>query len=368
MHILHGCNQGVVFEILKKRFVKVYNDMSKEILSKEITIWKGKPKKGLTFGIKKKAGRNNQGKITIRHRGGGHKRLLRIIDFKRSYTDIKEVGNDKQSLLNTSFLDRIRLPGQGAEGRPDRGGKLSAGTISPFSQTGEYPEKSGIVERIEYDPNRSSWIALIGHLNKEKTKYPVENRKSSNEVTVSPIKEQSVQSMSYILASHQLKAGDFVSSGPNVEIRTGNALPLISIPLGTLVHNIELYPGSGGQVVRAAGTSAQLIKKHNKYAILRLPSGELKSFPLQCMATIGIVSNLNHFNTDLKKAGASRWLGRRPTVRGVAMNPIDHPHGGGEGRTSGGRPSVSPWGKPTKGFKTRSVRKKRLYLKKIFGV
>eukprot|EP00003_Mantamonas_plastica_P020405 TRINITY_DN3294_c0_g1_i1.p1 TRINITY_DN3294_c0_g1~~TRINITY_DN3294_c0_g1_i1.p1 ORF type:complete len:275 (+),score=-145.02 TRINITY_DN3294_c0_g1_i1:208-1032(+) len=237
-------------------------------------LWKGRAVKKLTYGLPEKAGRNNSGKITVRRRGGRHKRLYRIIDFKRT-------------LFN--------IPGQ--------------------------------VQRIEYDPNRSAFIALILYKN---------------------------GLLSYILAPNELKVGDIIVSGENVEIKPGNALPLQFIPIGTNIHNIELKPGKGGQLVRAAGTSAKLIKKgEDGYALIKLSSGELRLIHLKCMATIGILSNLDHKNQSIGKAGASRWRNKRPSVRGVAMNPIDHPHGGGEGKTSGGRPSVTPWGKPTKGKRTR---------------
>lgn len=236
-------------------------------------LWKGGPCKSLTRGLIKTGGRNNLGRITSRHIGGGHKRLYRLIDFKRSKFD-----------------------------------------------------SVAVVERIEYDPNRSAYIALI--------KY-----------------EDGVSS--YILAPAKIKAGDVVVSGQNVDIKTGNALPLKNIPVGTIVHNVEMKPGKGGQIARSAGTSVSIAGKDSGYAQIKLSSGELRLVPLDCMATIGTLSNADKKNTIVGKAGRNRWLGKRPHVRGVAMNPIDHPHGGGEGKTSGGRHPVTPWGKPTKGKKTR---------------
>ncbi|MCL6489038.1 50S ribosomal protein L2 [Alicyclobacillus mali (ex Roth et al. 2021)] len=232
------------------------------------------PERSLLVPLKKKAGRNNQGRITVRHRGGGHKRMYRLIDFKRNKDGV--------------------------------------------------PAK---VATIEYDPNRSARIALLHYLDGEKR---------------------------YILAPHGLKVGDVVMSGDDVDIRVGNALPLRSIPVGTVIHNIELRPGHGGQLARAAGASAQLMAKEGDYAQVRLASGEVRKIRVECRATIGQVGNLDHENITLGKAGRSRWIGRRPTVRGSAMNPVDHPHGGGEGKAPIGRKSpMSPWGKPTLGKKTR---------------
>jgi len=237
-------------------------------------ITKTEPEKSLLRPLKKKAGRNVQGRITVRHRGGGHKRMYRLIDFKR---------------------DKHGVPAR--------------------------------VASIEYDPNRSARIALLVYADGEKR---------------------------YIIAPLGLQVGDVVMSGPDAEIRVGNALPLERIPLGTLVHNVELYPGRGGQLVRAAGTSAQVLAKEGKYVTLRLPSGEIRLIRKECMATIGQVGNVEHGNIKLGKAGRKRWLGRRPHVRGSAMSPRDHPHGGGEGRTPIGLPGPkSPWGKPTLGKKTR---------------
>jgi len=235
-----------------------------------------KPLKDKTKGISKSGGRNNQGRITVRHRGGGHKRKYRRIDFKRY-------------------------------------------------------DKYGTVSSIEYDPNRSSAIARIS--------------------------ESNGKGSFYILLPRGLNIGDDIESGPNADIKIGNALPLGKIPIGTTVCNIELKVGKGGQIVRSAGCSAQLIQKTDKYARVRLPSGIQRLIPLGCYASVGIISNSDWNNKTLGKAGRSRWLGNRPTVRGVAMNPIDHPHGGGEGKTSGGRPSVTPWGKITKGKPTRSYKK-----------
>ncbi|OEF96420.1 50S ribosomal protein L2 [Vulcanibacillus modesticaldus] len=233
-----------------------------------------KPEKSLLAPLNKKAGRNNQGKLTVRHKGGGHKRQYRIIDFKRN-----------------------------KDGIPGR------------------------VATIEYDPNRSANIALINYVDGEKR---------------------------YIIAPNGLKVGDMIESGPQADIKVGNALPLENIPVGTIIHNIEMKPGKGGQLVRAAGAEAQLLGKDGDYAIIRLSSGEVRMIRKECKATIGQVGNLDHENISIGKAGRSRWLGKRPTVRGVVMNPNDHPHGGGEGKAPIGRKSpVTPWGKPTLGYKTR---------------
>jgi large subunit ribosomal protein L2 len=240
-------------------------------------LWKGKPEKSLTEGLRSKGGRNNLGRVTVRFRGGGHKRRYRLIDFKR---------------------DRYDAP--------------------------------ATVERLEYDPNRTAFIALISFEDGEKR---------------------------YILAPQRLAVGDVVVSGEKVDIKPGNALPLKNIPVGTIVHNVELKAGKGGQLARSAGTYVQLVGKDQGYAQIRLASGELRMVRGDCFATIGAVSNPDQQNVSYGKAGRMRWLGFRPSVRGVAMNPIDHPHGGGEGRTSGGRHPVTPWGKPTKGKKTRSNKK-----------
>lgn len=232
------------------------------------------PEKSLLAPLKNRAGRNHQGKITVRHHGGGHKRQYRIIDFKR---------------------DKDGVPAK--------------------------------VATIEYDPNRSARIALLHYVDGEKR---------------------------YIIWPNGLKVGDKIYSGPGVDIRVGNALPLANIPVGSVVHNIELKPGKGGQLARAAGTSAQLMAKEGSYAQLRLASGEVRRVRIECRATLGQVGNLDHENITIGKAGRSRWLRKRPTVRGSVMNPVDHPHGGGEGRAPIGRKSpMSPWGKPTLGKKTR---------------
>jgi large subunit ribosomal protein L2 len=240
-------------------------------------ITKTVPEKSLTVSLKKSGGRNNRGRVTARHRGGGHKRKYRIIDFKR---------------------DKFGVPAK--------------------------------VFSIEYDPNRSARIALLHYADGEKR---------------------------YILAPDGLKVGDTVQSGPGSEIKVGNALKLKDIPLGSFVHNVELKPGKGGQLGRSAGASLQLMAKEGKYATLKMPSGEVRMISLECMATYGTVGNADHLNISLGKAGRSRWLGRRPHTRGVAMNPVDHPMGGGEGKTSGGGHPVSPWGQPAKGLKTRKKKK-----------
>ncbi len=240
---------------------------------KRTGLYKGRPEASLTEKKSKTGGRNNYGRITTRHIGGGHKQKYRIIDFKRNKDDIVAK-----------------------------------------------------VERIEYDPNRSAYIALLHYTDGEKR---------------------------YIIAPKDLEAGMEVVSGTSVSIKVGNCLPLDNIPVGTVVHNVEMKPGKGGQIARAAGTSARLVAKEGVYATLRLRSGEMRKIPARCRATLGTVSKSEHNLEKLGKAGATRWRGVRPTVRGVAMNPVDHPHGGGEGRTSGGRHPVSPWGMPTKGHKTR---------------
>ena len=241
-------------------------------------ITKATPEKSLVVSLKKNAGRNNQGKITVRHHGGGSRRKYRIIDFKRNKVDIP------------------------------------ATVIS-----------------IEYDPNRTANIALISYADGEKA---------------------------YILAPNGLKVGATVMNGENAEVKVGNCLPLSAIPVGTEVHNIELYPGKGGQLVRAAGNAAQLMAKEGKYATLRLPSGEMRMVPVICRATVGTVGNIEHGLVNIGKAGRKRNMGIRPTVRGSVMNPNDHPHGGGEGRAPVGRPSpMTPWGKPAMGLKTRKKKK-----------
>ena len=240
-------------------------------------LHKGKPVKNLTEGLTKSGGRNNTGRITSWHRGGGHKRRYRLVDFKRR-------------------------------------------------QTG-----TALVERLEYDPNRTAFIALI--------KY-----------------EESGE-LSYILAPQRLAVGDKIEAGRSADIKPGNALPLGSIPVGTIVHNVELQPGRGGQIARSAGSYVQIVGRDSGYAQVRLNSGEVRLVRQECMATVGAVSNPDHSNQNMGKAGRMRWKGRRPHVRGVVMNPVDHPHGGGEGRTSGGRHPVTPWGKPTKGKRTRTNKK-----------
>ena len=247
------------------------------VLVDRSSLWKGKPVKTLTEGLTKSGGRNNNGRTTAWHRGGGHKRRYRIVDFKRRKFDV--------------------------------------------------PAK---VLRLEYDPNRTAFIALIEYQDGEQ---------------------------SYILAPQRLAVGDIVVSGERADIKPGNAMPLASIPVGTIVHNVEMKPGRGGQMARSAGTYVQLVGRDAGQALLRLTSGEVRMVRAECMATIGAVSNPDQGNIKLGKAGRKRWLGKRPTVRGVAMNPIDHPHGGGEGRSSGGRHPVSPWGKPTKGARTRRNKK-----------
>ncbi len=241
-------------------------------------LWKGKPVKRLTEGLSKSGGRNNTGRTTVWHRGGGHKRSYRKIDFKRTKFGVK-----------------------------------------------------GTVERLEYDPNRTAFIALIKYEDGE---------------------------LAYILAPQRLKAGDMVIADDRVDVKPGNAAPLKNIPIGTIIHNVELKPGKGGQIARAAGNYAQLVGRDGDYAQIRLSSGEIRRVRAECIASMGAVSNADHQNINLGKAGRSRWLGRKGVVRGVAMNPVDHPHGGGEGRTSGGRHPVTPWGKPTKGARTRSKKKK----------
>ncbi len=255
-----------------KKLKPVTNGTRHAILYDFSEITKDKPEKSLLAPLKKKAGRNNQGRITVRHKGGGHKRRYRIIDFKR---------------------DKWGVPAK--------------------------------VAAIEYDPNRSARIALLHYLDGEKR---------------------------YIIWPEGLKVGDMVEAGPEAEIKTGNALPLENIPVGTLIHNIELTPKKGGQLVRAAGMSAQVLGRQGDYVQVRLPSNEIRLIHKKCMATVGEVGLAEHELIEYGKAGRKRWLGVRPTVRGTAMNPVDHPHGGGEGKTFGKHP-VSPWGQPTKGYKTR---------------
>ena len=252
------------------------------VLVDRAELWKGKPVKSLTEGLNSKGGRNNLGRITMRRRGGGHKRRYRNVDFRRVKADIPAT-----------------------------------------------------IERLEFDPNRSAFIALIKYIDGD---------------------------VSYILAPQRVNVGDQVISGEKVDIKPGNAMPMENMPVGTIIHNVEMKPGAGGQIARAAGTYVQLIGKDAGYAQLRLGSGELRMVPARCMATVGAVSNADNKNTNMGKAGRNRWLGKRPSVRGVAMNPVDHPHGGGEGRSSGGRHPVSPWGVPTKGKRTRGKRTSDKYI------
>ena len=256
--------------------VKKYNPTSPALREKTTLIHevaKKRPEKGLTAPIKKTGGRNNAGRVTVRWIGGGHKRILRIIDFKR---------------------DKVGIPAK--------------------------------VAAIEYDPNRTANIALLNYVDGEKR---------------------------YILAPLSLKVGDAVVAGPEADIKPGNALPLRSIPVGTFVHNVEMRKGKGGQLVKSAGSYAQLMAKEGDYATIKLPSNEVRYVLQDCYATIGQVGNLDHENVTIGKAGRSRWLGKNPKVRGVAMNPVDHPHGGGEGKSKGGNHPTNPWGVPTKGYKTR---------------
>ena len=258
-----------------KSFNPVTPSLRGTILVRRDELWKGKPVKRLTEGKHSSGGRNNHGRTTVRFRGGGHKQTYRLVDFKR----------------------RAKFGVQAT------------------------------VERLEYDPNRTAWIALLKYQDGE---------------------------LSYIIAPQRLKAGDSVVAGERADIKPGNAMPLSAVPVGTIVHNVELKAGAGGKMARAAGTFVQLVGKDAGYAQLKLMSGEVRTVRAECMATIGAVSNPDNSNQQIGKAGRSRWLGRRPHNRGVVMNPVDHPHGGGEGRTSGGRHPVTPWGKPTKGAKTRN--------------
>lgn len=248
------------------------------------------PERSLLEPMKKAAGRNNTGRITVRHHGGGNRTKYRVIDFKRNKFDVPAT-----------------------------------------------------VKTLEYDPNRSAHIALVQYEDGEKR---------------------------YILAPEGMKVGDVIMAGPNADIKPGNALPFANIPVGTIIHNIELYPGKGGQLVRSAGNQAQLMAKENGYALVRLPSGEMRNVPLNCIATIGQVGNVDHENVNLGKAGRRRHMGWRPAVRGSVMNPCDHPHGGGEGKSPVGRPGpVTPWGKPTMGYKTRKNhnRSDKLIVKRAKG-
>ena len=259
-----------------KNFKPVTPSLRQLVIVDRSGLYKGKPVKGLTQGLTKSGGRNNYGRITARFIGGGHKRSYRIIDFKRRKFDVV-----------------------------------------------------GTVERIEYDPNRTAFIALVKYDDGE---------------------------LNYILAPQRLAPGDKVIAGASVDVKPGNAMPLSAMPVGTIVHNVELKPGKGGQVARSAGSYAQLVGRDQGMAILRLNSGEQRIVHGSCMATVGAVSNPDHANISIGKAGRNRWLGKKPSVRGVAMNPVDHPHGGGEGKTSGGRHPVTPWGKKTRGPKTRKTK------------
>ncbi len=257
-----------------KKYKSITNSQRQLVNIDRSELWKGGPLKSLTEGLRKTGGRNSHGHITSWNRGGGHKKVYRFVDFKRRKLDV-------------------------------------------VAQ----------VERIEYDPNRSAFIALIKYTDGE---------------------------YAYILAPQKLAVGDTVLSGEKADIKPGNALPLKNIPVGTIVHNVETKIGKGGQLARSAGAYAQIAGRDSGYTIIKLSSGELRLIKGECLATVGAVSNQDHQNRSYSKAGRSRWMGRRPVVRGVAMNPVDHPHGGGEGKTSGGRHPVTPWGKPTKGKKTRT--------------
>jgi len=257
-----------------KQYNPITPGMRQLVLVDRSALHKGAPLKILTEGLSESGGRNNTGRITMRWRGGGHKKAYRIVDFKRRKTDMP-----------------------------------------------------AIVERIEYDPNRSSFLALVKYQD---------------------------GTFAYILAPQRVAVGDTVVSGTKVDVKPGNAMPLAAMPVGTIVHNVEMKPGAGGKIARSAGTYVQYLGRDAGYAVLRLTSGETRKVHLSCYATVGAVSNPDHANISIGKAGRNRWLGKKPSVRGVAMNPIDHPHGGGEGRTSGGRHPVTPWGKGTKGMKTRN--------------
>jgi large subunit ribosomal protein L2 len=265
-----------------KKYRPTTNAQRQLVLIDREGLYKGGPVKTLTEGQKKMGGRNNTGRITVRYQGGGHKQRYRLVDFKRRKFDIPAT-----------------------------------------------------VERIEYDPNRTSFIALIKYKDGE---------------------------LAYIVAPQRLAVGDTVLAGDKCDVKPGNAMRLSGIPVGTIIHNIEMKPGKGGQMARSAGTYAQYLGRDAGYAILRLNSGETRKVRLECMATIGAVSNPDHMNENLGKAGRTVWKGKRPHVRGTAMNPVDHPHGGGEGRTKGGRNPVTPWGKPTKGAKTRKNKRTTKYI------
>ena len=257
-----------------KNFNPVTPSLRGTILVKRDELWKGKPVKQLTEGKSHSGGRNNHGRTTVRFRGGGHKQTYRHVDFKR----------------NT---------------------KLGV---------------TAVVERLEYDPNRTAWIALVKYQDGE---------------------------LAYILAPQRLSQGDTVVAGEHADVKPGNAMPAGNIPIGTIVHNVEIKIGKGGQIARSAGTYVQFVGRDQGYGILRLNSGETRKVRLECLATVGAVSNPDHMNEVIGKAGRNVWKGKRPSVRGTAMNPVDHPHGGGQGKTKGGRHPVTPWGKPTKGKRTR---------------
>lgn len=256
-----------------KKFNPVTPGTRRLVITDRSDLWKGAPEKSLTEGLKKTGGRNNHGRLTSRHIGGGHKRRYRIIDWKRTKWDMEAT-----------------------------------------------------IERLEYDPNRTAFIALVKYEDGEKA---------------------------YILAPQRIAVGDKVIAGSKVDVKPGNAMPMKNMPVGTIIHNIELKPGKGAQMIRSAGTYAQLVGRDQGYAQIKLASGELRIVRQECMATVGAVSNPDHMNTNMGKAGRNRWMGRRPHVRGVVMNPVDHPLGGGEGKSSGGRHPCTPWGKPTMGYKTR---------------
>ena len=265
-----------------KKYKPITPSQRQLVLVDKSELHKGGPEKTLVSSLKKSGGRNNNGRITSRHRGGGHKRRYRMIDFKRNKFDMVAT-----------------------------------------------------VERLEYDPNRTAFIALIKYEDGE---------------------------LAYILAPQRLKAGDKVISADKADVKPGNAMPLKNMPIGTIVHNVEMKPSKGGQLARSAGAYIQLVGRDGPNAQLKLSSGELRVVSAECMATVGAVSNADHQNVVIGKAGRSRWLGRRPKVRGVAMNPVDHPMGGGEGKTSGGRHPCTPWGKPTKGARTRKNRRTDKYI------
>ena len=265
-----------------RQFNPVTASLRGTVLIDRSELWKGKPVKGLTRGKSSSGGRNNHGHTSVRFRGGGHKQSYRAVDFRRRKYDVPAV-----------------------------------------------------VERLEYDPNRTAFIALVKYQDGE---------------------------LSYIIAPQRLRVGDQVISGQRVDIKPGNAMPMAAIPVGTIIHNIEMKQGAGGKIARAAGTYAQLVGKDAGYAQIKLMSGELRVVRAECMASIGAVSNPDNMNQKIGKAGRMRWMGRRPHNRGVVMNPVDHPHGGGEGRTSGGRHPVSPWGTPTKGYKTRNNKRTQKFI------